>query len=106
MMLEEVEDSELQERLWKADGPLVVFFHTPLCGTCKVGRKMLTVALAALPEIPSVACNLNAMPHWAQDWQITSVPCLLVVERLKVVERVYAFESAGHLFRVLQPYCS
>lgn len=105
-MLEETDDYQLQELLWKAEGPIVVFFHTPLCGTCAVGRKMLTVALAALPDISAASCNLNAMPHWAQDWQISSIPCLVIVERLKVVEKVTAFESAGHLFRVLQPYCN
>ncbi|MDQ0190091.1 thioredoxin family protein [Alicyclobacillus cycloheptanicus] len=105
-MLAEADDYELKQTLWQTEGPVVVFFHTPLCGTCKVGRKMLDVALAALPDIPAFACNLNAMPHYAQEWQIESIPCLVVVERLKVVEKIYAFQSAGHLFRVLQPYCS
>ncbi|RIE04780.1 thioredoxin domain-containing protein [Cohnella faecalis] len=56
-------EPESWRREWTATrGPLAVFIHTPLCGTCKLARKMLDVVREVLPEAPLVAANLNAMP--------------------------------------------
>lgn len=42
-------EQELTLALEQAGEPLVVFLHTPLCGTCKAARRMLEVAAHLLP---------------------------------------------------------
>ncbi|HEX6923438.1 MAG TPA: thioredoxin family protein [Bacillales bacterium] len=98
-MLQEVEPEEL-----KIDkGTKLIFFHTPLCGTCTEARKMLNIALEAVSaEIPAYACDLNFSPGLAERWKIESVPCLLLFTDGTITERVYAFRSVSDLYQLLQ----
>lgn len=81
-------------RAWtSASGPLAVFVHTPLCGTCKAARRMLAVAGEIVPELPLVAANLNVMPDLAQTFRIESVPCLLFKRADGGVFKKYQFGS-------------
>lgn len=76
----EMNQGELQEILAREGSPLAVFFYTPLCGTCKAARRMLEVAAHLLPsELTLVSCNINFMPDIVGDYQIASVPALLVI---------------------------
>ncbi|WP_253735819.1 thioredoxin family protein [Paenibacillus sp. FJAT-26967] len=79
-----------------------VFFHTPLCGTCKVARRMLEVLIQMEPAIPLKACNANYMPGFVQEWQISSVPCIVVIERGRVVRTLYAMNSVEYLLSELR----
>ncbi|MFD5020109.1 thioredoxin family protein [Paenibacillus sp. NPDC058367] len=70
---------ELLEALKSSGEPLVVFLHTPLCGTCKAAERMLEVAAHLLPaELQMVVGNVNMLPNLVQQYRITSVPALLV----------------------------
>ena len=82
------------ERAWTdVPGPLAVFVHTPLCGTCALARRMLAVVEQVRPDIPLVAANLNAMPGIALFFRIESVPCLLVKSREGEWTKQYRFPS-------------
>lgn len=82
-MLPEWTEKELLERSeGKAAESDVRFicFYTPLCGTCKVGMRMLEVVAAMHPDIPVGLCNINYAPRLANGWRIKSVPCLVRCE--------------------------
>ncbi|WNB92905.1 thioredoxin family protein [Bacillus sp. NEB1478] len=88
--------------------PFFLYLETPLCGTCKVGKRMFEVALATIEgqsdssdSIQSGVCNINSMPELAEKYGITSVPCLLVLSRGIVIKRIYALQSAGDLYKTM-----
>jgi thioredoxin-like negative regulator of GroEL len=78
----------------KATG--LVYFYTPMCGTCQVASKMLQV-IEALVEVDMGKMNLNFYPDLAREYEIESVPCLLLVEAGEVKETLYAFHSVPFL---------
>lgn len=85
-------------RLWtSARGPLAVFVHTPLCGTCKAARRMLEVAHAMAPDWEIADANLNWMPEMAQIFRIESVPCLIIKRSDGMVLKQYRFGSVTEL---------
>lgn len=83
----------------KASG--LVYFYTPMCGTCQVASKMLQV-IEQLVEIEMGKMNLNFYPDLARDFEIESVPCLLFVEAGKVRETLYAFQSVPFLLEKIK----
>ncbi|MDN4525567.1 thioredoxin family protein [Fictibacillus fluitans] len=92
-----------------AEEPAALYIQTPLCGTCKMGRRMLEITLEAVnqPGIkqPKVgAINLNAMPELAENYNITSVPCLLFLNRGIAVRKIYAMQSVDFLYQNLKKY--
>ena len=82
----------------------IIYFYTPLCGTCKLATKILTVISHLLSEKNIFSCNINLVPDLAQKMRIKSVPCLLVIENGLVEKEVYAFHSVPHLLNILEEY--
>lgn len=91
-------------REWTAArGPLAVFVNTPLCGTCKVARRMLDIAAEMMPSLPLVEANLNLIPELATTFFIESVPCLLIKRMDGGVDKMYRFSSVVNIVDELKP---
>lgn len=79
-----------------------VFLYTPLCGTCKVAERMLSVVEELLPLIPMKKVNLNYIPENAEKWEIQSVPCLLLFNKGELTKKIFAFQSVDFLYTELK----
>jgi thioredoxin-like negative regulator of GroEL len=82
---------------------IVIYFYSPLCGTCKLSSQMLDIALEALPELDIYKCNINRVQGVAAEWQITSVPCLVILNRDQIINKIYAMKSVAHIYEMLKP---
>lgn len=99
----DLNERHLDEQLSALDcGVRFVYFHTPLCGTCQLGHRMLSIVMEALPGTDIIACNLNEMPQRAQDWQIESVPCLAIVRDGRPIQKIYALQSVDTMYRIIR----
>jgi thioredoxin-like negative regulator of GroEL len=85
----------------KATG--LVYFYTPMCGTCQVASKMLQV-IEELVEVDLGKMNLNFYPDLARAFEVESVPCLLFIEAGKVKETLYAFQSVPFLLEKIKEH--
>ncbi|MNB95257.1 Thioredoxin C-1 [compost metagenome] len=95
-------EQELMEALLQSGEPLVVFLHTPLCGTCKAARRMLEVASHLLPaELVIAESNVNMLPGLVSRYRISSVPALLVARADRSVEPEIYY-SMGSVERMLE----
>ncbi|AZU63848.1 thioredoxin family protein [Neobacillus mesonae] len=74
----------------------LVYFFTPLCGTCQLAGKMLQV-VENLVDLEMGKMDLNYYPDLAERFAIESVPCLLLVRDGQVVKTIYAFHSVPYL---------
>jgi len=80
--------------------PVFLYLYTPLCGTCMVASKMLTIIEAMKPEMKIGKKDLNYSKELAIKYEVESVPCLLIVEEQELKEKVYRFESVPHLLEL------
>lgn len=102
--MNELNSTEIEERYARAaDAPFAIYFYTPMCGTCGIAEKMLSVIEAASPKLPLYKCNINFAPTLAQAWQITSVPCLALITEEAQVHKLYAMRSVPDLYTALEP---
>lgn len=84
-------------------GQLCAFYlYTPMCGTCMVASKMMEVIQQTFPQIPMGKINLNYAEELAYEYQVESVPCLLIAEDGEVHDKIYAFHSVSYLFEKFQ----
>ncbi len=79
-----------------------LYLYTPMCGTCAVASKMMNVIEELLPNVPIGMANINYTRNIAYDYEIESVPCLLVTKAGKVTNKVYAFQSVPYLYELLK----
>ncbi|MBM7567164.1 thioredoxin family protein [Paenibacillus sacheonensis] len=98
---------EQTEREWLGRAKLpheAVFFFTPLCGTCKVGLRMLEIVQAAGVDLPIVQININFAPALRDGWRVASVPALVLVRDGEPVQTEYAMQSVDSLYRLLKAF--
>jgi len=78
-----------------------LYLFTPMCGTCMVASKMLTVVEAMNSNISIGKMDLNYAPQLAEEYKIESVPCLLIFKDGQLQEKIYRFESVPNLLEVM-----
>jgi hypothetical protein len=89
----------------KDDSIQVLFFTTPLCGTCQLAREMLKLCLKSLEiTLPTYECRVTDWQPYVQKWKIASVPCLVFERGGEALETVYAIESVPKLFGLYKKY--
>lgn len=73
------------------------YLYTPICGTCQVASKMMNVIDVMRENLLIGKADLNYLEDVAIDYEIESVPCLLITENGEVKEKIYAFQSIPYL---------
>ncbi|MBS4195246.1 thioredoxin family protein [Lederbergia citri] len=82
----------------------ILYFYTPLCGTCQVAGKMLSVVEQMFPKLSFGKADLNYVPEMSELFAIESVPCLIILKEGKVQEKIYAFQSVPYLHELISRY--
>ena len=97
--------NEWTRKEWEANisqSNITLFYlYTPMCGTCQVAHKMMEV-VQELVDVPIGQANINFIQDVANDYQIESVPCLLITKEGAVVRKIYAFQSVPYLIETIK----
>ena len=89
---------EFEEKVAKADKPVLVDFFASWCGHCK----MVAPELEALaPELEGkaeiVKIDVEEVPEVAKNFKVMSVPTIIVVKNNEEVARVVGFRPRADL---------
>jgi thioredoxin 1 len=102
-MIERTE-SQLVSMLQDESAHFAVFVYTPMCGTCKLARQMLEIIETTYPQLAVDCANIQFLPALREQWQMSSVPCLIRFIRGARQPNVYAFHSIPALIELLTPW--
>lgn len=82
----------------------LLYIYTPFCGTCSVARSFLEKIESVHQQNIFFEMNASLHPDFMQEYQIESVPCLLIKEGNEIKEKIYAFKSIGNIYSYLIEY--
>ncbi|MEK4875826.1 MULTISPECIES: thioredoxin domain-containing protein [Bacillus] len=85
-------------------GKTVLYFYTPLCGTCAVAGKMVDVIEKLFPDCTFAKADINYHEDFAHQYEIESVPCLMIFDKKELKDKIYAFHSVPFLYEKLSQY--
>lgn len=105
MIMEELREDRFDD-IWNHQDPLYLFIHTPFCGTCQLAERMLRTIEEKVDQFQVYKMNASLFPDFMETYQITSVPCLMVIQSGEIKEVLYAFHSVPYLVQTLVPYLS
>ncbi|OMF36950.1 thiol reductase thioredoxin [Paenibacillus sp. FSL H8-0548] len=97
-----MDEAALQSLIHTENRKIAVYFFTPLCGTCKIGERMLEIAQATGISVPLYKLNINYAPRLREQWKIASVPCLVLLENGEPIRNEYAMKSVDHVYLMLK----
>lgn len=83
---------------------LLLYIHTPFCGTCHIARSFLEKIEKTLKQDIFYEMNASLHPEFMQENQIESVPCLFIKRNGEIKERVYTFFSIANIYHYLLNY--
>ncbi|MEH7237098.1 thioredoxin family protein [Bacillus sp. JJ1562] len=98
--MKEWKELEIDTQLANSD-EFWLYLYTPMCGTCQVASKMITVVDELLPNVTIGKSDLNYLTQKAMEWQIESVPCLMHLKDGEVTKKYYAFHSVPYLLEII-----
>ncbi|WP_111645521.1 thioredoxin family protein [Paranoxybacillus vitaminiphilus] len=81
-----------------------VYLYTPICGTCQLAGRMLEIVKELFPHITFCKTDINYIPERAVEWNIESVPCLLLFCNGKLAKKIYAFHSVPYLYETIKSF--
>ena len=78
MAVIEVTQDTFEEEVLKAEKPVLADFNADWCGPCQALKPMLAEFAEAHPEIKVVSINIDDEEDLRDDYDIGSIPCLVV----------------------------
>jgi thioredoxin len=96
------DDSNFDETVLQANGPVLVDFYADWCGPCQRIAPLLDRVAEDLTEGRIVKVNVDHSPKLATRYNVQSIPTLLVFMDGQIVDRAMGFHNERDLRRLLQ----
>ena len=96
-----VNKNNFQEEVIQSDKPVLLDFWAPWCGPCRMVVPLVEEIANERSDIKVVKINVDAEPELASQFQIVSIPTLLVVKDGNVVNRSMGAKPKAQILAML-----
>ncbi len=101
-MSEVVSSSDFQSKVLDAQGPVLVDFFAPCCGTCKMLAPPLDeVAAETAGKAAVYKLDIDQSPDIAQKYGVMSVPTLMVFENGQVKNQAVGVQPKQNILSMI-----
>ncbi len=102
MSIIEVNQENFEAEVLKSDIPVLADFNADWCGPCKAIRTMLEEIAAANPKYKIVSINMDEADELAEDYDVSSIPCLVVFKNGKEIKRSVGIISRDAIAELME----
>ncbi|MBQ3118225.1 MAG: thioredoxin [Clostridia bacterium] len=96
-----VNKSNFQKEVLESDRTVLLDFWASWCGPCKSFAPIIDEISAEHPEIKVCKVNIDEEQELAEQFNIMSIPTLLVIKEGKVVDQSVGLNSKNQILQML-----
>ena len=85
-----------------SDRPVLVDFWASWCGPCRMVSPLVDEIAAEHPEIKVGKINVDEQPELASQFQVMSIPTLMVVKNGQVTQRTVGARPKNQILALIQ----
>ena len=101
MAIREISAAEFEDVVLKADKPVLVDFNATWCGPCRMLKPTLDAVAAERPDVAIVGVDIDENPDLAEEYEIFSIPCLILFKDGMEADRSVGLIPKGALLDFL-----
>jgi len=92
------DDEDFHKRVIRSSTPVIIQFHAPWCGPCKIlGPRMETAVGARKGKVMLAKCDIDEHTEIAMDFGVTAVPQCVAVDNGREVARFTGLRDADQI---------
>ena len=99
-MVKEIKDKEYEKKIEK--GKVVIDCYAPWCGPCKMISPIIDALSEELKDVTFYKINVDDAEKIVMDYQIMSIPTILVFEEGKLKDKIIGFRSKSELLDIIK----
>ncbi len=80
MSMIEVNSENFEQEVLKADKPVLIDFNADWCGPCQMLKPVIHELAEEMDSVKFVSVNVDDAREIAMDYEVFSIPCLVLVK--------------------------
>ncbi len=101
MSVTAVNQTNFQNEVLRADKPVLLDFWAPWCGPCRMVGPVLDEIANERTDIKVGKINVDEQPELASQFNIMSIPTLVVMKRGKIVNQIIGAQPKAQILAML-----
>ena len=101
-MIKEITSDNFKEEVLKNDKTALVDFNADWCGPCRMLRPILEELASELDKVEIVSINVDEEESLALEYNVSSIPCLVVIENGKEINRSIGLISKEEVINLIK----
>lgn len=101
MAVIKVTTDTFEKEVLQAEGPVLVDFNADWCGPCKMLAPVIDELAEEHPEIKVVSVNIDDEEDLADEYDVFSIPCLVVFKGGEEADRSVGGRSKDEILEMI-----